>query len=213
MILAALAALTLALARTGWSDATLAPPALPDCPAYTSEQDEPLLFEAVGDELPEGAARLDWVRPTAAIYTAPFSAEPPPHTGTDYVHDDPAVPDVAVVAAAGGRVAYVREGCPQSNTFNPNQLRRGCGGGLGVQIVLDHGGGIYTRYAHLEPDSVGVAVGQQVAAGERLARMGNSGSSTLRHLHFELGSASAAPDPCGPVSPFERTYDPSPLGF
>lgn len=55
--------------------------------------------------------------------------------------------------------------------------------GYGLTVVVDHGGGRETLYAHLS--SIDVVPGQSVDAGQRLARSGNSGRATGAHLHFE----------------------------
>ena len=51
-------------------------------------------------------------------------------------------------------------------------------------VVIDYGGGIRALYGHLQQDSVKVKVGQRVAAGQVLGRVGNSGASNMPHLHF-----------------------------
>lgn len=52
------------------------------------------------------------------------------------------------------------------------------------RVVLRHAGGVHTAYLHLKHDSVPVAVGAHVRAGERIGRVGNSGHSSEPHLHF-----------------------------
>ncbi|QDV40782.1 putative peptidase [Stieleria neptunia] len=53
-------------------------------------------------------------------------------------------------------------------------------------IVVDHGDGWTTRYVHLRRDSVQVAVGDVVSAGDKLGYMASSGWSDITHLHFAL---------------------------
>ncbi|MGI6413469.1 MAG: peptidoglycan DD-metalloendopeptidase family protein [Syntrophomonadaceae bacterium] len=57
-------------------------------------------------------------------------------------------------------------------------------GSYGRFIVVDHGNGIVTRYAHCS--SIGVTNGQQVARGEKIGTLGSTGRSTGPHLHFEV---------------------------
>jgi murein DD-endopeptidase MepM/ murein hydrolase activator NlpD len=56
--------------------------------------------------------------------------------------------------------------------------------GYGNLLVLDHGNGWQTAYAHL--NSVGATCGQSVMQGGTVATLGNSGNSTGPHLHFEM---------------------------
>jgi hypothetical protein len=56
----------------------------------------------------------------------------------------------------------------------------------GNHVILSLGGGRYAFYAHLKPGSVRVERGDRVRRGDVLARLGNSGSSTGPHLHFQV---------------------------
>ena len=68
-------------------------------------------------------------------------------------------------------------------------------GGYGNLVVVDHGGGVATAYAH--NTSVTVGAGQQVAQGQLIAYSGNTGNSTGPHVHFEVRVGGAAVDPLG----------------
>jgi murein DD-endopeptidase MepM/ murein hydrolase activator NlpD len=57
---------------------------------------------------------------------------------------------------------------------------------LGNHVVIDHGNGEFSVYAHLKPGSVTVKAGDQLAAGQIFAAVGTSGNSTQPHLHFQL---------------------------
>jgi murein DD-endopeptidase MepM/ murein hydrolase activator NlpD len=54
----------------------------------------------------------------------------------------------------------------------------------GTVVVIDHGHGWQTLYAHLQVADV--VVGQQVLAGEQIARVGSTGRVTGPHLHLEM---------------------------
>jgi murein DD-endopeptidase MepM/ murein hydrolase activator NlpD len=57
----------------------------------------------------------------------------------------------------------------------------------GNHIVVDMGKGHYAFYAHVQPGSLRVKLGDRVKAGQVLALLGNSGNSTEPHLHFHMG--------------------------
>ncbi len=57
-------------------------------------------------------------------------------------------------------------------------------GGYGKLVVIDHGNGFQSYYAHLS--SISVSCGAGVSAGQRIGSMGSTGNSTGAHLHFEI---------------------------
>ncbi len=91
------------------------------------------------------------------------------HTGIDISGSN--IYGKTIVAASGGRVAYVQI------SFTP-------GKGYGRYLIMDHGGGISTLYGHTS--EILVDVGDIVTAGEAIARVGSTGWSTGPHLHFEV---------------------------
>lgn len=66
-------------------------------------------------------------------------------------------------------------------------------GGYGYAVVIDHGDGLETLYAHAS--QLLVYEGQEVTAGERIALVGNTGYSLGAHLHFETHVYGAPQDP------------------
>jgi len=66
-------------------------------------------------------------------------------------------------------------------------------GGYGLTVVINHGGGLSTLYAH---NSVNlVSVGQRVERGDIIARVGTTGRTTGPHVHFEVHENGVAVDP------------------
>ena len=66
------------------------------------------------------------------------------------------------------------------------RLARGIGGIAGNFVMIDHGGGEFSLYAHMQKASLRVKEGNAVRAGEVLGKLGSSGNSTEPHLHFQL---------------------------
>ncbi|GAC1577980.1 MAG: hypothetical protein NVS3B24_09750 [Candidatus Dormibacteria bacterium] len=94
---------------------------------------------------------------------------------------------IDLAAPAGTSVAAVAAG--QAEVFAPS----GYGGGYGLHVVVRHGNGVETLYAHLAATVIGQ--GQLVSAGTLLGYEGSSGMSTGPHLHFEVREAGVAVDP------------------
>jgi murein DD-endopeptidase MepM/ murein hydrolase activator NlpD len=154
---------------------------------------------------------LAWALPTEFTAIDPFIGKDyqlAEHEGIDFINSNQLIAQVLVRSVADGTVMYVRHDCPQSNSFEPNNLQRDCGGDWGNHIVIRHPNGLFTRYAHLYPDSIQVKVGQKITRGQELGKMGNSGRSDTRHLHFELGVAIKI-NPCAPAQSFHYVYNPA----
>lgn len=86
-----------------------------------------------------------------------------------------------IFACAGGRV--VRAG------WDPT--------GYGIMVIVDHGNGYQTLYAHLS--KLRVSYGDYVKQGDQVGVMGNTGRSTGPHLHFEVRKGSAKQNPLNHV--------------
>ncbi len=78
-----------------------------------------------------------------------------------------------ILASAGGVVIIARQG--------------GWNGGYGSYVVIQHGNGTQTLYAHAS--AVLVSVGDVVTMGQRIAKAGATGKATGPHLHFEVRGA------------------------
>jgi murein DD-endopeptidase len=61
----------------------------------------------------------------------------------------------------------------------------------GNHVILDLGGGRYAFYAHLQPGTLRVKLGDRVRTGQVLGLVGNSGNSTEPHLHFHLSDGNS----------------------
>jgi murein DD-endopeptidase MepM/ murein hydrolase activator NlpD len=95
------------------------------------------------------------------------------HAGLDF----PAPTGAAVGAARSGRVVYAGWS----------------GNGWGTLVVIAHGNGVRTRYAHLS--RVAVDLGESVATGSTIGFVGATGRATGPHLHFEVTVRGANVDP------------------
>ena len=58
--------------------------------------------------------------------------------------------------------------------------------GFGNQVLISHGNGVYTRYAHLANFASGLAPGQEIGFGQPLGLMGRTGNATAIHVHYEV---------------------------
>lgn len=91
------------------------------------------------------------------------------HGGIDIVRPGGNSGGLPVLAAAGGTVVSY-------TTY----------GSYGYSIVIDHGNGLRTRYAHMMAGSVSVRVGSKVSSGQQVGKIGRTGNVTGYHLHFEV---------------------------
>ena len=109
-----------------------------------------------------------------------------------------------VLAAAAGRVTGIASDQSEdpSAMQRPNEtqeayfarlqkeqaerLAEGLTAIAGNYVMIDHGKNEYSLYAHLQPGSLRVHVGDQVKAGDVIGKLGSSGNSTEPHLHFQI---------------------------
>jgi murein DD-endopeptidase len=97
-----------------------------------------------------------------------------------------------VLAVSDGTVVsvsdYLVENVPESETRAVPMNLKSMGGNF---IILDIGQQQFAFYAHLQPHSVRVKLGDHVVRGQVLALVGNSGNATGPHLHFQLSDANS----------------------
>jgi len=126
------------------------------------------------------------------------------HKGDGTRFDDYYAYGADVLAAADGRVTSATNDQQEDSSAmqRPNEtqeayfarlqkeqgarLAKGLTAITGNYVMIDHGKNEYSLYAHLQPGSVGVHVGDQVKAGDVIGKLGSSGNSTEPHLHFHV---------------------------
>jgi murein DD-endopeptidase MepM/ murein hydrolase activator NlpD len=84
-------------------------------------------------------------------------------------------------------------GDPVRVTATGTVVTAGWNGGYGNMVEVDHGNGLSTRYGHMS--KIEVKVGQHVAIGQTIGRIGSTGRSTGPHLHYETRIGGDAVDP------------------
>jgi len=122
-----------------------------------------------------------WARPAGGYISSGFGYRVHPIYGTWIYHSGTDLANACgttIFAAHGGTVEYA-----------------GWNGGYGNYIRINHGGGVATAYGHIINGGTLVSQGQFVDAGQPIARVGSTGSSTGCHLHFEVRINGAAVDP------------------
>jgi murein DD-endopeptidase len=152
--------------------------------------------EAASSALMWGTAYgLAWPVPEGTRISSPFGWRRHPTTGAAQYH-----PGVDLAVAEGTPVKAVAAGV----------VRRASEDGLnGRMVVLDHGHGVLTIYCHNA--LLMVAAGSRVAAGQSIARSGNTGRSTGPHLHYQLELARRPTDPGLVREPGASVAPPLPL--
>ncbi|SFS85903.1 M23 family metallopeptidase [Marininema halotolerans] len=156
---------------------------------YSSDSDAPVLNNVAASygfgssSGRHGGAFLNGAALPGGKLAAPIHAAPgvgingySGHTGQDF----PAPIGTNIFAAESGRVLKVVNLGDRS---------------YGTYIVIDHGGGIQTLYAHMYDDQPVVHAGQSVTRGQKIGESGNNGNSSGPHLHFEVRIGGHPVDP------------------
>lgn len=120
-------------------------------------------------------------RPTAGALTSSFGPRVHPIFGTTRTHNG-----IDLNGDTGDLILAANDGVV---------LSAGWRTGYGNAIVISHGGGYTTLYAHLY--DIDVSTGQQVSGGDVIGLLGSTGWSTGPHLHFEVRLDGTALDPVG----------------
>lgn len=126
-----------------------------------------------GSSLAQTATPGYFIKPASGKITSGFGYRTDPITGAKRFHSGVDIANdigATVMAAASGRVIEVRAS--------------GWNGGYGKKIVILHGDGSKTLYAHL--NSIDVSVGDIVDQGEKIGTIGRTGRVTGSHLHLEV---------------------------
>ena len=109
---------------------------------------------------------ISLIRPTSGVVTSRFGSR----WGSTHKGIDIGAPKgTAIKAAAAGTVTVAQYGYS---------------GGYGNYVLISHGNGVETMYAHC--NTLKVTVGQKVSQGQLIATVGNTGRSTGNHLHLEI---------------------------
>jgi murein DD-endopeptidase MepM/ murein hydrolase activator NlpD len=123
----------------------------------------------------------------------PISRPMPPEFETTSGFGPRSDPFTRTLAMHTGIDFRAPSGAPVRATAPGKVTEAGYAGGYGNMVEIDHGNGLSTRYAHLS--SINVDVGDSIAKGGVLGRVGTTGRSTGPHLHYETRIDGDATDP------------------
>ena len=127
-----------------------------------------------------------WLGQRFAIDFMRFDEQGRAQTGDGTRNQDYPGYGVEVVSVADARVLSVVDGIAENKPGKGRAVPITLATAAGNQVSLDLGGGFTAFYAHLQPGSVRVKVGDRVKRGQVLGLLGNSGNSTGPHLHFQI---------------------------
>ena len=134
-----------------------------------------------------------WPLPGISKVSSKFGPRTPPCAGASSYHGG-----IDIGAASGTPImSYAAGTVVQNVAWNKS---------AGNYIKIDHGNGVCSRYLHMVQPSP-LAVGTQVAAGQEVGKVGNTGVGTGAHLHFEIHINGEKVDPLLYVNPGGGTKD------
>jgi hypothetical protein len=108
------------------------------------------------------------------------------------------------LAVSDGTVVLVWDGEPEILPFEKNPLKFNVDNVAGNHVMVDIGRGLYVVYAHFQPGSIRVKVGDKVTKGQKIALIGNSGNTGAPHLHIHVMDAPLVIQADGIPFVFER---------
>lgn len=123
-----------------------------------------------GSTTPTGT--FQWPVPSSHTITSNYGYRIHPISGTKKLHAG-----IDIGAPGGSNIVAADSGTVILSSFGYN-------GGYGNYIIISHGNGITTRYAHCS--NLYVSVGDNIAKGQVIAAVGSTGASTGNHCHFEV---------------------------
>jgi murein DD-endopeptidase MepM/ murein hydrolase activator NlpD len=134
---------------------------------------------ALSAPIPAEPSSLGFQWPIVGTVTSEYGYRIHPVYGTRKLHSgmDISAPRGTPIAATSGGVV----------------ISSGWRGGYGNTVIVDHGGGVSSLYAHMS--QLGVSVGQAVNRGDAVGLVGATGTATGNHLHFEIRENGSATNP------------------
>ena len=151
-------------------------------------------FEQIKSHLEKTADLRDHtpsIRPCAGWLASGFGYRKDPFTGRRRFHDG-----IDITAPVGTPVSVTADGTIESIKYHR--------GGYGLTIVVNHGYGYKTVYAHLSLSKVKRY--QKVKRGDAIGLVGNSGRSTGPHLHYEVQVTGKAGNPLTYIIPDDKHF-------
>ncbi|MCB9663789.1 MAG: M23 family metallopeptidase [Alphaproteobacteria bacterium] len=103
-----------------------------------------------------------------------FSHKSPIQYSIDFARDE----GTAVLAVARGTVTHVHSDCKAWDS--------GCNHGVGNEVVISHGRGVYSAYYHLDGDSIRVSEEDEICIGYWIGDVGTTGFIDGTHIHFQF---------------------------
>lgn len=123
-----------------------------------------------GSTTPTGT--FQWPVPSSHTITSNYGYRIHPISGTKKLHAG-----IDIGAPGGSNIVAADAGTVVLSSFGYN-------GGYGNYVIINHGNGITTRYAHCS--NLFVSAGESVSKGQVIAAVGSTGASTGNHCHFEV---------------------------